>query len=131
MIRFSVLRRLLRDSRPDDAHDPPPALICLSTFDDGIYLGSPRSPSFSSRCSSWELYYVPRPPPNPFSRYPSQCSSDRFQPPLILLLLCSLLARQTLLVPYDLLIYCGTLAAARYCLKRLGNPAPLVSDWMN
>jgi hypothetical protein len=41
---------------------------------------------------------------------------------------CSLLARQTLSVPCDPLIYCGALAAVGSCPKWLGNPTSNDSD---
>ena len=54
-----------------------------------------------------------------------------FSPPRFCLLLCLLSAPQTLPVQCDSLTYCGTLAAAGYCPKYLGNRALPASERMN
>jgi hypothetical protein len=93
-----IYRRPARLSNESRASvDSPPAPTCPSTLDDGIHLGSPGSPlgaslptdlrsqSCSSRCLSWELCYVPRPPPSesrPWWNGPVQPAINIYPTPL-------------------------------------------------
>ena len=81
-------RNLQRAHSALDLGDSPLAPTCPSTLDDGTHLGPPgfplgaslptdlRSQSCSSRCLTWELCYVPRPPPSKSRRFHKFTNQD-------------------------------------------------------